>query len=92
MVADPNDRMVLKADLSDGDGLHPNYLGYAAMGNSIDLRLFINDENVDENVDENEDENEEDLIHSDEENIENDEFFDSEVTAINEAEDSIDDE
>jgi len=100
VVADPNDAMVLKAELSDGDGLHPNYLGYAAMGNSIDLELFINNENENENENENYDENEseyeyedeDEVINSDEENNENNEFDDSEVTVVNETEDSINDE
>jgi len=46
-VADPEDNQVLKYDLSDGDGLHPNYLGYHVMGSAIPLELFIeNDEEI----------------------------------------------
>jgi len=44
VVSDPEDIDVLKYELSDGDGLHPNYLGYNAMGNAIPYELFIKDE------------------------------------------------
>eukprot|EP00833_Pecoramyces_ruminatium_P006178 jgi/Orpsp1_1/1180210/evm.model.c7180000072521.1 len=51
VVADPQDIRVLNYDLSDKDGLHPNYLGYNVMGNVIDLNLFIkDDENAAEDV------------------------------------------
>ena len=76
VVADPNDVMVFNADLCDGDGLHPNYLGHAAMGNSVDLELFI-DSNDEE-------------INSDEENVEDVDIDDSEITAVSDAEDSAD--
>jgi len=35
--------LTLNPALSDGDGLHPNGLGYKAMGYAVDLGLFIND-------------------------------------------------
>jgi len=47
-VADPKDNQVLLYELSDGDGLHPNHLGYEKMGNAIPYELFIEDENDDE--------------------------------------------
>jgi len=40
-VADPRDNQVLLRELSDGDGLHPNHLGYEKMGNAIPFELFI---------------------------------------------------
>ncbi|ORX53280.1 SGNH hydrolase [Piromyces finnis] len=44
VVADPYDPMVFNADLCDNDGLHPNYLGHNAIGNAVDLSLFISEE------------------------------------------------
>jgi len=43
-VSDPKDDQVLLYELSDGDGLHPNHLGYEVMGNAIPYELFINEE------------------------------------------------
>jgi len=40
-VSDPKDDQVLLYELSDGDGLHPNHLGYEVMGNAIPYELFI---------------------------------------------------
>jgi len=52
-LGDASDPLVLNPALSDGDGLHPNYLGYSAMGNAVDINLFIEEvEDVDTNVNE----------------------------------------
>jgi len=51
VVADPNDSEIFYADLCDNDGLHPNYLGHNAMGNSVDITLFMNEESDAEEVD-----------------------------------------
>jgi len=51
VIADPNDSEVFYADLCDGDGLHPNYLGHNAIGNSVDLDLFISEVSDAEEVD-----------------------------------------
>ncbi|KAG4097885.1 SGNH hydrolase [Neocallimastix lanati (nom. inval.)] len=72
VVADPNDDMVFKEDLCDGDGLHPNYLGHNVIGNYVDLELFIDND---------------DDVNSDEENVEV-EIDDSEVTALSDNDDS----
>jgi lysophospholipase L1-like esterase len=39
-VRDPADPTKIRADLQSGDWLHPNDLGYRAMGEAIDLKLF----------------------------------------------------
>ncbi|PRZ01058.1 lysophospholipase L1-like esterase [Marinilabilia salmonicolor] len=39
-MRNPEDTLTIKADLHDGDFLHPNEKGYVTMGESIDLKLF----------------------------------------------------
>jgi lysophospholipase L1-like esterase len=40
IVRDPSDPGRLRPDLDSGDHIHPNDVGYAAMAEAIDLRLF----------------------------------------------------
>ena len=40
ILRDPSDPTRLLPLYDSGDHLHPNDLGYEAMGNAIDLRLF----------------------------------------------------
>lgn len=40
VAADPANPKHIKADFNSGDNLHPNDAGYAAMANSIDLKLL----------------------------------------------------
>ena len=44
VMRDPSDPAHIRPAFDSGDDLHPNDAGYAAMGNSIDLALFAEDE------------------------------------------------
>jgi len=82
-VADPEDNQVLKYELSDGDGLHPNYLGYNAMGNAIPFDIFLTEEEVVDVAT--------DAVLSEEENSDDDEVEVTE-TALAEEENSDNDD
>jgi lysophospholipase L1-like esterase len=41
---DPTHPTRMRAEFDSGDHLHPNDAGYAAMGNAVDLRLFVGDD------------------------------------------------
>jgi len=41
VIRDPAQPTRMRAEFDSGDHLHPNDAGYAAMGNAIDLRLFV---------------------------------------------------
>jgi lysophospholipase L1-like esterase len=43
VMRDPTHPTRMRPEFDSGDHLHPNDAGYAAMGNSIDLRLFVSD-------------------------------------------------
>jgi lysophospholipase L1-like esterase len=45
VMRDPSDPARIRPAFDSGDHLHPNDAGYAAMGNSIDLALFAENEN-----------------------------------------------
>jgi lysophospholipase L1-like esterase len=44
VMRDPTHPTRMRPEFDSGDHLHPNDAGYAAMGNSIDLRLFVSDD------------------------------------------------
>ena len=44
VMRDPSHPTRMRPEFDSGDHLHPNDAGYAAMGNSIDLRLFTEDD------------------------------------------------
>jgi lysophospholipase L1-like esterase len=44
VMRDPTHPARMRPEFDSGDHLHPNDAGYAAMGNSIDLRLFVSDD------------------------------------------------
>jgi lysophospholipase L1-like esterase len=45
VTRDPTHPTRLRPEFDSGDHLHPNDAGYTAMGNSVDLRLFIGGDN-----------------------------------------------
>jgi lysophospholipase L1-like esterase len=44
VMRDPTHPTRMRAEFDSGDHLHPNDAGYAAMGNAVDLRLFVGDD------------------------------------------------
>lgn len=44
VIRDPAHPTRMRAEFDSGDHLHPNDAGYAVMGNAVDLRLFVTDD------------------------------------------------
>jgi len=51
-VEDPENSLYLNREWNfENDGLHPNHIGYAAMGSAVDLSLFLDEINSDDEID-----------------------------------------